>query len=54
MLMCKQTDSLEVVGYTNSDFVRYVDSQKSTSDYIFMLASGAVSWILTILDLKWQ
>ena len=43
MLMYKQTDSLEVIGYSNSDFVGCVDSRKSTSGYIFKLADGAVS-----------
>ena len=44
MLMYKRTDSLEVIGYSNSDFVGYVDSCKSTSGYILKLADGAVSW----------
>ena len=43
MLMYRQTDSLEVVGYANSDSVRCVDSQKSTSSYVFMLVGGVVS-----------
>jgi len=33
-----------VNGYSNSDFVGCIDSRKSTSGYIFMLAGGAVSW----------
>jgi hypothetical protein len=37
-------DKLEVIGYANSDFAGCVDSLKSTSDYIFMLAGGAISW----------
>ena len=44
MLMYRRTDSLEVVGYVDSDFAGCVDSRKSTSGYIFMLAGGAVSW----------
>ena len=44
MLMCRWTNSLEVVRYVDSDFVGCVDSQKSTSSYVFMLANGAVSW----------
>ncbi|RDX61241.1 hypothetical protein CR513_60547, partial [Mucuna pruriens] len=35
---------LEVIAYSNLDYVGCIDSQKSTSGYIFMLASGAVSW----------
>ena len=44
MLMYRRTDSLEVIGYSNLDFVSYVDSRKSTSCYIFKLDDGAVSW----------
>ena len=44
MLMYRRTDSLEVIGYSDSDFVGCVDSRKSTSGYIFKLADGAVSW----------
>jgi len=44
MLMYKRTDCLEVIDYSDSDFVGCVDSRKSTSDYIFMLADGVVSW----------
>ncbi|KAL0413871.1 UNVERIFIED_CONTAM: Secreted RxLR effector protein [Sesamum radiatum] len=44
MLMYRRTENLEVVGYLDSDFAGCVDSRKSTSGYIFMIASGAVSW----------
>ena len=44
MLMYRQTDSLEVIGYSDSDFAGCVDSHKSTSGYISKLADGAVSW----------
>jgi hypothetical protein len=43
-LTFKHTDSLEVFGYTDSDFAGCVDSRKSTSGYIFILAGGAISW----------
>ena len=39
-----QTDNLEVIGYSGSDFVGCVDSRKSTSRYVFMFANGVVSW----------
>ena len=42
--MYKQTNNLKVVGYSDADYVGCVDSLKSTSGYIFMLAGGAVSW----------
>ena len=33
-----------VYGYSDLDFACYVDSQKSTSGYIFIFADGVVSW----------
>ena len=44
MLTYSRSDSLEVVGYTDSDFAGCPDSKRSTSGYIFLLANGAVSW----------
>ncbi|XP_039034023.1 secreted RxLR effector protein 161-like [Hibiscus syriacus] len=44
MLTYKRSNSLEVVGYSDSDFDGCVDLHKSTSGYIFMFASGAISW----------
>ena len=43
MLMYKRSDDLEVIGYSNSDFGCCVDSHKSTSGYIFVLAGGSMS-----------
>ncbi|KAH9743690.1 hypothetical protein KPL70_003387 [Citrus sinensis] len=37
-------DELIPVGYTDSDFMSDKDSRKSTSDYVFTLGSGAISW----------
>ena len=42
--MYRWTSNLEVVGYSDSDFVDCVDSRKSTSGYIFILVGGAISW----------
>ena len=44
MLMYRQTDTLDLIGYSNADFASSVDSQKSTSGYIFIMAGGAISW----------
>jgi hypothetical protein len=45
MLIYRRSDKFEVIGYTDSDFAGCVDSLKSTSGYIFMLArGGAISW----------
>ena len=39
-----RTSNLEVVSYSDSDFVGCVDSCKSTSGYIFIFVDGAISW----------
>ena len=44
MVTYKNVDHLEVIGYSDSDFVGCKDSRKSTSGYVFMLAGGAISW----------
>ena len=44
MLIYRRTNNLEVIGYSDSDFVGCVDSRISTYGYIFKLADGAVSW----------
>jgi hypothetical protein len=38
----KRFDSLQIVGYTDSDYAG--DDRKSTSRYMFTLAGGAISW----------
>ena len=43
MLMYRQTDILDLVGYSDADLVGCVDSRKSTSRYIFIMAGGVVS-----------
>ena len=44
LLTYRRTDTLEVVGSSDSDYANYVDDKKSTSGYIFMMAEGVVSW----------
>ena len=44
MLTYKRSEQLEVVGYSNSDYGGCLDSLKSTSEFVFMLANGAISW----------
>ena len=44
MLMYRRTYSLEVIGYSDSDFVGCVNYCKSTSGYIFKLADGVIPW----------
>ena len=43
MLTYWRTDTLEVVCFSDSDYVGYVDDKKSTYGYIFMMAEGAAS-----------
>jgi hypothetical protein len=43
MLTYKKTDNFEVIGYSDSDFGGYADSQKSTSGYVFTLTNGDIS-----------
>ena len=42
-MLVYQDESLELVGYTNSDFQSDPDSRKSTSGYVFTLGGGAIS-----------
>ena len=44
MLTYRRSDQLEIVGYTDSDFVRCQDNIKSTLCYIYLLVRGIVSW----------
>ena len=44
VLTYKKSESLEIEGYSDSDFAGDVDDRKSMSGYIFTLANGAISW----------
>ncbi|WVZ07203.1 hypothetical protein V8G54_020549 [Vigna mungo] len=44
MLTYRKSDHLEVIGYSDSDYVGCVDSRKSTFGYVYLLAGGAISW----------
>ena len=44
MLTYRRTDTLEVVGFSDSDYAGCVDDKKSTSSYIFVMIEGAVLW----------
>ena len=44
ILTYRHTNTLEVVGFSDSDYAGCVDDKKSISGYIFMMAEGAVSW----------
>ena len=43
MLTYRRCDQLDVVGYSDSDFAKCVDTRKSTFSYLFLLAGGAIS-----------
>jgi hypothetical protein len=42
MLTYKISYNLEIVGYSDSYFADYLDTDKSTSGYVFKLAGGAM------------
>ena len=42
MMTYRRSDSLHIVGYSESDYAG--DDRKSTSGYVFTLARGAISW----------
>ena len=44
MLIYRQTENLDVIGYSDADFAGCVDSRNSTSEYIFIMVGGAISW----------
>ena len=44
ILTYRRSDSLHIEGYSDSDFVGDVDDRKSTSDYVFTIIGGAISW----------
>ncbi|RVW19330.1 Retrovirus-related Pol polyprotein from transposon TNT 1-94 [Vitis vinifera] len=44
MLTYRRLDQLELIGYSDSDFVGCQDSRRSTLGYIYLLAGGAISW----------
>ena len=44
MLTYTKSEELEIIGYSDSDFAGCIDSKKSTSSNIYLLAGGAISW----------
>ena len=44
MLTYRRSKQLEVIEYSDSDFAGCLDSRKSTSGFVFLLATGAISW----------
>jgi hypothetical protein len=44
MLTYERSNSLEIVGYLDLNFASCLDTDRSTSDYVFKLAGGAISW----------
>ena len=44
-IMYKKRSSNDLVAYTDSDYAGELDDRKSTSGYVFLLSSGAVSWL---------
>jgi hypothetical protein len=44
MLTYERSGSLKIVGYSDSDFAGYLDTDRYTSGYLFKLTGGAISW----------
>ena len=44
MLTYRRSNSLEIEGYSDSNFAVDIDDRNSTSGYVFTLAGGAISW----------
>ena len=44
MLTYRCTDTLEVVGFSDSDYAGYVNDKKTTLSYIFMMVEGSILW----------
>jgi hypothetical protein len=44
ILTYERSDNLEIVGYSDLDFVGCLNTDRSTSGYVFKLAGGAISW----------
>ncbi|XP_057745412.1 secreted RxLR effector protein 161-like [Arachis stenosperma] len=40
----ENTNEINLVGYTNSDWAGDIETRKSTSEFVFHLGSGAISW----------
>ena len=43
-LFYKNGEKSDLIGFTDSDFVGDIDDRKSTSGYVFLFSSAAVSW----------
>ena len=43
-VLYSSTDNFKFIGYIDSDWVGSVNARKSTSEYVFHLGSGAISW----------
>ncbi|GKV36956.1 hypothetical protein SLEP1_g45038 [Rubroshorea leprosula] len=43
-LFYKKGDQIDLAGFTDSDYAGDLDDKKSTSGFVFMLGSGAISW----------
>jgi hypothetical protein len=44
MLTYRRSDSLEIKGYSDVDYVGDKDDRKSTIGYVFTLIGGVISW----------
>ncbi|UYV73987.1 hypothetical protein LAZ67_11001719 [Cordylochernes scorpioides] len=43
-ILYKRKDVIKLIGYSDADFAGDIDTRRSTSGYIFLLAGGPVTW----------
>jgi hypothetical protein len=43
MLTYRRSDSLEIKGYSDTDYAKDKDDRKSITEYVFTLVGGAIS-----------
>ena len=43
MVTYRRTNNLDIIGYSNFDYVGCKDTRRSTSSYIFVLFDGPIS-----------
>jgi len=42
--MYKKGENVRLIGWSDSNYVGDIDDRKSTSEYVYMIGNGAISW----------
>ena len=40
----RQTENVDITGYSDADWTANVDTRRSTTGYVFFLCGGPISW----------